>query len=275
MLASNPLNAPLILSDITLVLDPADDVEAETVQDITLDAYEVRPIGISVTAKKTGSISVTAVSFRFHGFLPYSQSLRKRGKRLGATKAHKLQPTYADDRSLTINVQEAIPCLRAEMLDWPQELYEGEEVDVTLRLRNTGSVPVQDLSLRLNELGWLRTRSQKGMSASESRFFCSLNRPIRISAECHLSGTKSIDTSGGTAIRRGSRSTSNTVRRGSPYSRFAWPRHLQRGRGYGCHERYRHSSHRRCIAGSDSHCKCQAGQERLPSGSAGVWFRVM
>lgn len=172
VLASNPLNAPLILSDITLMLDPADDIEVDTVPEITLDAYEVRPIGITVTARRTGTASVTAVSFRFHGFLPYSQSLTKRGKRLAATKAHRLQPTYADDRSLTVDIQQAIPCLSVQLVDWPQEVYEGEEVDVGLRLRNTGSVPVQDIVLRLNELGWLRTRPPNGTYAHRARFAC-------------------------------------------------------------------------------------------------------
>lgn len=169
MLATNPLNAPLILRNISLGVDQKDAVSVNTIDEIALDAYESRFVTIDVTANKSGALSFESVTFLFHGFLPYTQPLRRRGKRLAATKEQRIRPTYGEDRSLRVSISEAMPCLSAEMLDWPSELYEGEEVQVTLTLRNTGSLPVRDIALSVSERGWLRVPSIAGMSFCPAR----------------------------------------------------------------------------------------------------------
>ena len=94
----------------------------------------------------------------YHRFFPCTQSLRKRGKRLHATKAQRLKPTYADDATLTIDVGESRPQLIADLLDVPVVLYAGEIVEAVIRLKNVGRGAIEEVQLLMNETGAIRLK---------------------------------------------------------------------------------------------------------------------
>lgn len=151
LVATNPLNAPIIIADLTLDLDG--DAEVETRDDVALDPYETRQIALTVTPLSAGTLTVKAARFTFHRFLPTLQSLERRGPRLQATKAQRLTPTYAADTSLTVHVENTAPRVIAHIIGVPDTVYAGEVVDAELRLRNSGTLPVEDVQLLTSHYG--------------------------------------------------------------------------------------------------------------------------
>jgi hypothetical protein len=158
LMAANPLNATLVLKDITVNIDGADDVSVETVSELVLEAYETRLITIAVTVNKATTVTITHATFLFHRFFPCIQSLLRKGKRLHATKAQRINPTYGTDTTLTVEIKAARPSLAVELTGVPDVLYEGEEVEGMLRMTNTGRVTVEDVWLMLSEAGVVRLR---------------------------------------------------------------------------------------------------------------------
>ncbi|TYJ59142.1 hypothetical protein B9479_000131 [Cryptococcus floricola] len=152
---TNPLDSPLLISKLELQFDPPSAVEMESHPDITLDPYESRAIFCSVVVPtsypSSGTIKLLSVSFKFNGFLPCIQNLAKRGKRLHATKAQRLQPTYAEDTSLTVFLSAERPRILAEWVDLPENVYEGEIVESAIRIRNVGNNSVGEVSMIWSE----------------------------------------------------------------------------------------------------------------------------
>ncbi|TXT10913.1 hypothetical protein VHUM_01664 [Vanrija humicola] len=153
--ASNPLNSPLVLTGITVSLDPAESLDVETIDEIELDPYETRQIALSVTPKASGTFTVKAVSFNFHRFFPCVESLERRGRRLNNTKAQRLTPTYAKDTTLTVHVEGSSPRVAIEMFGVPESLYEGEVVEAQIKLQNRGALAVENVQLITNVYGIL------------------------------------------------------------------------------------------------------------------------
>ena len=147
----NPLNAPLAISNLSLVTSPADALTVTPVADFELEPYESRVIPIEVVAKERTTVSFASTSFLFHRFFPCTQSLERRGRRLHATKAQRVSPTYAKDTSLTVEIGESRPSFALEWVDVPDELFVGEQATVSLRVRNTGKVAVENLQLAISE----------------------------------------------------------------------------------------------------------------------------
>jgi len=166
LIATNPLNAPLVLADLTLVTDQPNHISIENVSEVTLAPYERRAIQIPVTATSTTIVSLSDVSFLFHRFFPCSQSLQKRGKRLHATKAERITPTYADATALTVDVGAFRPQMTAELAEVSTVLYAGEEVVGSIRLMNTRKVAVEDVRFLPNRMGMIRVPEQSSRSCS-------------------------------------------------------------------------------------------------------------
>ena len=160
LVASNPLNAPLILANITVLTEPSQDLTIEIIPDLTLEPYETRFLSIPITATAPTTITITSVSFSFHRFFPCTQSLTRRGKRLHATKAHRLTPTYGTDTSLTVEIGAARPLLRVELDNEPEAVFEGEQVEMGLRLHNNGKVAVGRIQLVSSDMDILRLREE-------------------------------------------------------------------------------------------------------------------
>jgi len=150
--ASNPLSTALVVSDITVSVDGAA-ADVETIKEVTLEPYETRVISVGITPKAAGAFTISAASFRFHGFLPITQSLERRGKRLHATKAQRLTPTYAKDTTLTVNAVEGAPRVVVTLHGVPDQLYEGEVVDATITLHNAGKSEVENVQAVCSHYG--------------------------------------------------------------------------------------------------------------------------
>ncbi|WWC87846.1 uncharacterized protein L201_002743 [Kwoniella dendrophila CBS 6074] len=156
--ATNPLNAPLALKDITIAFDDTAEINVETISEISLDPYETRTISISVVPLSSTTLKLTNVSFLFNRFFPCTQSLIRKGKRLHGTKAQRITPSYAEDSSLTIHVTSSRAGLYVELQGIPDILYKGEEVQGTLRLVNRGKLDISDIGMIWNEYGVIRRK---------------------------------------------------------------------------------------------------------------------
>ena len=160
--AINPLNSSLVITDLTAQTSLPSDIE--TIPEIILEPNETRQILLSITVPSASTISLTSVSYLFHRFLPVTQPLTKRGKRLHSTKAQRLNPSYGVDDSLVVVVEERRPAIiasfRWEGLGHEGEMWEGQEIDGVLEIENTGLVGVGNVELAINEFGMIRLKGQ-------------------------------------------------------------------------------------------------------------------
>ncbi|EIW66611.1 hypothetical protein TREMEDRAFT_34792 [Tremella mesenterica DSM 1558] len=147
MVATNPLNAPLIISDLTITTSSIDGLEVSTLPEIILEAYETRSLSIDIKANTPVSFSLKSVEFMFHRLFPCSQSLERKGSRLHSTKEQRLTPTYAKDTSLQVRVEAGRPSVQADFVGLPDVMYAGEVLQVELKIRNTGREVVRDFGI--------------------------------------------------------------------------------------------------------------------------------
>lgn len=190
LLASNPLNAPVLLADLTLQVEGDADVE---LSEVSLEPYETRYVELAVTPKASGPITIKSASFLFHGFLPVLESLERRGRRLHATKAQRLTPTYAKDTSLTLHAETAAPRLAADLIGVPSSVYAGEIIAAELHLRNSGTLPVEDVQLVSNHYGVLTlSNTQQSESPSTTSNIISANKPISLHSKAIPPGETAV-----------------------------------------------------------------------------------
>jgi len=76
--------------------------------------------------------------------------IAKKGRRLTATAAERVQKLYAADQSLTLLVTAQMPLLNVEFERFPESVIEGEIVEMKLLLRNTGIVPLKNLIVKMS-----------------------------------------------------------------------------------------------------------------------------
>ncbi|WVF67170.1 hypothetical protein IAT40_001916 [Kwoniella sp. CBS 6097] len=159
LVATNPLNAPVALSDLTVTFESSEQVNVETIEELPLEPYETRVISLSVTPTSATTLRLSQVTFLFHRFFPCVQDLHRKGRRLQTTKAQKLTPTYAEDTSLTVDVAPTRAILGVEVVDVPETVYAGEEVEGSIRVVNRGKVGVHDLRMIWNHYGVIRPKA--------------------------------------------------------------------------------------------------------------------
>lgn len=147
MTATNPLNSRLTLSDTRIALSGPSDITSELLDEVELEPYESRVLSMAVTIPDPGTYTLKSVHFNFNRFFPYEQSLARKGRRLHATKQHRIHPTYADDTTLTVSIEPSRPTATVLIDGPPGPVYEGEEVPMTLLIRNTGTVPFDQVQL--------------------------------------------------------------------------------------------------------------------------------
>ncbi|EKD03504.1 hypothetical protein A1Q2_02222 [Trichosporon asahii var. asahii CBS 8904] len=153
LIASNPLNAPIVLENLTVGIEPAAAVEVQTIDEVALAPYETGAIRLAITPKAEGPFTVANATFTFHRFLPCVESLERKGKRLFATKQQRLKPMYAKDTSLTVHAEATRPRLEIELTGVPGSMFEGELVDAEITLRNKGTLGVENVELITNHYG--------------------------------------------------------------------------------------------------------------------------
>jgi hypothetical protein len=163
--ATNPLNAPLVLSQVRITTDGTDDLGTESLQEITLEPYETRIISLPLKIDNPSTVTIHSVKFNFHRFFPCEQLLSRRGRRLHATKEQRLTPTYATDTSLTVHIEPARPVISARVEGMPDTIYVGEEVVGTIEVRNEGKIAFENVQILLNPRGCVRIAGKSVSSA--------------------------------------------------------------------------------------------------------------
>lgn len=105
---------------------------------------------ISIAAKslKPATLRIPRLSYSFLGLLPAIESLSVRGRRLQETALQRQTKQYSADVVLTVQVQENYQRLDAVFIeDDLQPVWQGELRNISLRLENTGTKPLQEIWL--------------------------------------------------------------------------------------------------------------------------------
>ena len=160
LVAINPLNCPLALANVRITAD-SDNLSTEALSEVVLEPYETRLISLPITVNKIGTITIKSVKFDFHRFFPCEQSLARRGRRLHATKQQRIEPNYATDTSLKVEISQARPVISATLKGLPDTTFMGEQVSGTVEIRNEGKIAVSGVQLYLNEQGCVRLANGK------------------------------------------------------------------------------------------------------------------
>lgn len=155
LIATNPLNCPLALTNVRITAD-SDDLSTEPLSEVILEPYETRIISLPITAHKAGTFTLKTVKFEFHRFFPCEQSLARKGRRLHTTKQQRIEPTYGNDSSLNVEIQQARPVISARLEGVPDVMYVGEQVTAILVIHNEGKIEFGGSQLFVNELGCIR-----------------------------------------------------------------------------------------------------------------------
>lgn len=156
-----------------------------------MEPYETRSILLPIALDSAQSarsdhdavkqFTVSSVSFRFNRFFPVTQFLARRGKRLHATKAQRLNAIYGTDTSLRIEIVPPRPRIRAEWVDLPSTAYEGEEVRIGLRVELVGGVQsVEALDLTCASPGVLRLSREDCESERDDDPLCDSTRSRKL-----------------------------------------------------------------------------------------------
>lgn len=167
LLARNPLHATLLLADLEIRFSGLEDSPVDGVS-IPKQEIELQPLSeqsvsltsecsthqliaaqirIPITCSANASFRITSVSYILNGTLKCTESLQRQGKRLSETKEHRLEPTYAQDKSLDVLVRDPIPRLDIDLTSLPTDLHAGETVTCDIAISNTSAVNVPDLHL--------------------------------------------------------------------------------------------------------------------------------
>lgn len=100
---------------------------------------------VNVNAKREGSYTLDAIKFRYNQLLKCTESLTRKGSRLHATKEQLLHATYAEDSTLKVLVKPPRPLLQVRCANGIPTLLEGETVNISFSLRNSGSRALRHL----------------------------------------------------------------------------------------------------------------------------------
>ncbi|KAI5123549.1 hypothetical protein M0805_003369 [Coniferiporia weirii] len=149
----NPLGVAVTFTNLTLVVDGGsaeeklnDDVEVEVIDEIYLNAKELRTIPIAIKSRGPHSLTISRVSYAFLGLLPASESLAVRGRRLQETALQRQQRMYAPDVLPRVRVETGECRLMATFIDvQPSSLACGERVHMSLRIQNSGSTMIGEI----------------------------------------------------------------------------------------------------------------------------------
>lgn len=92
-----------------------------------------------------------------------SQKLGKKGRRLQTTLAERLGHVYARDESMDVHVQSDGPRIEVSGTHLiPTELFAGETVASEFKLKNVGSIGLQQLACVISHSSFLRIASEAG-----------------------------------------------------------------------------------------------------------------
>lgn len=148
----NPLNADVTLSNLTVVVEDAqeggigDEADVEAIEELVLEALETRTVPIAITPRKPSALVLKDLSYSFVSLLPAAEPLSYRGRRLNRTPAQWRQPTYEPDTQIKLQVKESGVRMQADFVDDSRlVLCQGESKQLKIWFSNTGSRPISEI----------------------------------------------------------------------------------------------------------------------------------
>ncbi|KAG6862433.1 hypothetical protein C0995_011873 [Termitomyces sp. Mi166 len=151
----NPLNTEINLSNLTVTMQESNVndlsastsfVEVEVINDIALAAKESRTVPISIQSSRATSLVITHATYDFLSLLPSAESLASRGRRLHDTAAQRLQPTYAPDVKIKVEIEDIDHKLLVDFVDDEQlVLAQGERKELKFWFSNSGGRPIKEI----------------------------------------------------------------------------------------------------------------------------------
>lgn len=146
----NPLSTPMVLSDVSLDLSPA-------------DAFEVKPLSVTVPPKSSIVVMLQAAALRPGHFavdrvrwtlreagLSVRQAIQKPGPLLHKTLPQRAKRERAEDKSLKFEVVPPFPLLALSIDGLSDEILQGQLVLVALTLKNEGSSTATNIAIKSN-----------------------------------------------------------------------------------------------------------------------------
>ncbi|CCO26658.1 hypothetical protein BN14_00687 [Rhizoctonia solani AG-1 IB] len=102
----NPLDAEVVLSDLTLTIDAPEgiDVTIESLSEVGLRPKETRLLHMGLTCQSPGAITISYITYRFLSLLPATEALTWRGARLHATPQQRQGKVYGPDNAIRVQV---------------------------------------------------------------------------------------------------------------------------------------------------------------------------
>jgi len=132
---------------------------------------EEKGISIAISVKQPCKVRCSSVSYLLAGQVAFQESLITKGKRLNETKEQRssLQPVYAVDESMTVQVEKAKPKLEARFTSAITRLGLGEEVEAEITVENKGTVPLQKLRVMFSRSDMILPRGTSLPKSSEGK----------------------------------------------------------------------------------------------------------
>ncbi|KAG5340621.1 hypothetical protein C0989_001063 [Termitomyces sp. Mn162] len=194
----NPLNTEINLSNVTVTVQecsaqdlssPTSFVEVEVINDIVLGAKELRTVPISIQSSRATSLVVTHATYDFLSLLSSAEPLTSRGRRLHDTVAQRLQPTYAPDVTIKVEIEDSDQKLLVDFVgDEQLVLAQGERKELKLWLSNSGGRPIKEIWIAAGSedeiwLGQDEDSDGTGKAESRSRVRADISEGITASTE--------------------------------------------------------------------------------------------
>ncbi|KAJ1904461.1 hypothetical protein LPJ81_002481, partial [Coemansia sp. IMI 209127] len=171
LVVSNPLTIGVTLNNFTLEckFDPASEApesdlllpkyEVSTVQSVILEGGQTTMVTVQIVPKCAGSLSILGANYLLCDILPTFRSLRLPGRRLNDTKEHQLNVTYAPETTLGFRIDPNLPHLEMTLEEFPDTLMSGSMCQVSLRVKNCGTLPCKSMALWLSHPSFFDIKS--------------------------------------------------------------------------------------------------------------------
>ncbi|CAE6431018.1 unnamed protein product [Rhizoctonia solani] len=176
----NPLDAEVVLSDLTLTVDAPESIDftIESLSEVGLRSKETRLLHMGLTCQSPGTITISHITYSFLSLLPITEPLTWRGARLHATPEQRQGKSYGPDHIVRVQILPRGARLDVELAEadsHPMRL--GEMRKAIMRLEHPvvgGSTePLTDIWVMMGEAGWptlpqcLDHQSDTGLSTSD------------------------------------------------------------------------------------------------------------
>ncbi|KAJ1772033.1 hypothetical protein EV179_001364 [Coemansia sp. RSA 487] len=171
LVVSNPLTIGVTLNNFTLEckFDPAGEppesellspkYEVSTVQSVILEGGQTAMVTVQIVPKCAGSLSILGANYLLCDILPTFKSLRIPGRRLNDTKEQRLSVTYAPETTLGFCIDPNLPHLEMALEEFPDALMSGSMCQVSLRVKNCGTLPCKSMALWLSHPSFFDIKS--------------------------------------------------------------------------------------------------------------------